>query len=127
MEEETKDSLIKEKPSEDAIRLAQVLYNTYLQVDDPYMCVPITRLCQVFKAECNTEFLTYLGKLFEELNEPVIAEHFNYRGKKYEWKVMKFCAVEQLRGDRGNYLDINLNEMFIEAVKDSDEDPFFVS
>jgi len=127
MEEQEIDSLIKEEPSRDAIRLAQVIYNTYLQVDDPDMCVPITRICKVFNAECNKEFLRYLGTLFEELNEPIIAKHFNYHGKLYAWKVLKFCAVEQLQGDSGNYLDVHLNEMFIEAVKESDEDPFFVS
>ena len=49
------------------------------------------------------------------------------RGKKYDWTVLKFCNVEQLKGKSGNYLDVHLNEMFIEAVKESDDDPFFVS
>ncbi len=129
MEEIIKSSLIKTEPSKDAIRLAQAIYNTYLQLDNPYLCIPITRLCLIFDAKCTKEFLRHLGKLFDELNEPIMAEHFNYKGKKYDWKVLKFCNVEQLKGDKGNYLDVEINEMFVEAVKESeaDVDPFFIS
>lgn len=113
--------------SDDAVKLANAIYNTYVQEDYPYLEIGVNRLCQIFGYTGYThsrEDLDYIRGLFEELNEPIAVVDFKYGAKTYDWKALQFCSFEKPWQDADQTIEIVINEMYIAAVSEFMEDPF---
>lgn len=113
--------------SDDAVRLANILYNTYVQDDDPFLEINVGRLCGIFGYHGYThkkEELQYIRDLFEELNEPIAVVDFKYGSRRYDWKALSFCSFEKPWSDEDETIEIVINEMYIAAVKEFMEKPF---
>jgi hypothetical protein len=113
--------------SDDALRLANVLYNTYVQEDDPFLEVNVNRLCEIFGYRGYTykkEELQHIRDLFEELNEPIAVVDFKYGSRTYDWKALSFCSFEKPWKEGDETIEIVINEMYIAAVKEYMEKPF---
>jgi hypothetical protein len=84
--------------SDDAVRLANALYNTYVQEDDPFLEINVNRLCEIFGYRGYThkrEELQHIRDLFEELNEPIAVVDFQYGSRHYDWRALSFCSFEK--------------------------------
>jgi hypothetical protein len=113
--------------SESAKRLANALYNTFVQEQSPYFEVSVKRLYQMFGADHYThskDEFERLVALFEELNEPIALTNFKYGSKTYEWIFLQFCEIENDWKIDDEMLDIHINEMYLAAMKEFMNDPF---
>ncbi len=110
--------------SEDAIKLANILYNTYINENDAELHIPVLKLCQVFNYECDDISKSMIMKLFEELNEPVMVPSFEYHGKKMSWQVMSFCSFDEVWKIEDEFIEIYMNEMFLYVLKHYVHEPF---
>lgn len=116
--------------SDDAIKLANVLYNTYKQEDDAYLVISVRRLCEVFgftHYTCSKDEKQYLRDLFDELNEPIRVVDFQYGSKLYDWEALQFCTFEKPWRDEDKQIVLTLNEMFIAVMKAYLDDPFIAT
>lgn len=115
------------KLSSEAKRLANAIYNTYVQEGYPYIDIPVKRLSQMF---CPDHFtysesdMAYLVGIFEELNEPIALTNFKYGSKTYQWKAVQFCEFEREWKLEDEYVEIHLNEMYLAAMKEYMDEPF---
>jgi hypothetical protein len=113
--------------SEDAVRLANAVYNTYVQEDYPYLEITVKRLCEIFGFTGYThrpEELDYIRGLFEELNEPIAVVDFKYGSRVYDWKALQFCSFEKPWRNEDTTIEIVINEMYVAAVREFMEKPF---
>lgn len=124
MESDIHESLIIHRPGEDAIRLANSIYYTYVQEEDPDLSIPVSRLCEIVGISDAAEAMVTIKKLFDELNEPVAARNFLYEGKKVEWQVLHFFDLEKEWEEGDRYIELHINEMFLEAMKQLEEEPY---
>ncbi len=116
--------------SQDAIKLANMLYNTYRQEGGPYLRISVQRLCEVFgfiHYTCSTEEKQSLRDLFDELNEPIRVVDFKYKNRVFEWEILQFCSFEKSWEEDDEYIDLILNEMFIAAMKEYMEESFITT
>ncbi len=115
--------------SKDAIKLANMIYNTYKQENDPYLVVSVQRLCAVFGFRhytCSKKEKQILRDLFDELNEPIRVIDFKYKNRTYEWKSLQFCTFEKSWEDEDTSIELMLNEMYIAAMKEYLEEDSFI-
>ena len=127
MENNTYNPFANMELSDDAVKLANVIYNTYVQEDYPYLEIKVNRLCEIFGFRGYThskEELDYIRGLFEELNEPIAVVDFKYGSKTYDWKALQFCSFETPWQDSDQTIEIVINEMYLAAVKEYMEKPF---
>jgi hypothetical protein len=124
MESDIHEPLILHRPSDDAVRLANSIYYTYIQEDDPYLSIPVSRLYEIVKIEDESEARLYILKLFDELNEPVAARNFVYGGREIKWRVLHFFDLEKKWEEGDRYIELHINEMFLEAMKQLDPEPY---
>ena len=113
--------------SPEAERLANALYNTYIQEKYPYIDIPVKRLYQMFCKDYYTHSKSefeHLLKLFHELNEPVALSNFKYGTKVYPWKAVQFCEFEKGWSIEDEYVEIHINEMYLAAMKEYMDKPF---
>ena len=113
--------------SDDAVKLANAIYNTYVQEDYPYLEISVNRLCEIFGFggyAHRHQDLEYIRGLFEELNEPIAVVDFKYGSRLYDWKALTFCSFEKPWGDSDETIEIVINEMYIAAVQRYMEKPF---
>jgi hypothetical protein len=113
--------------SPDAVKLANALYNTYVQEDYPQLEISVKRLCELFGFHGFTpkpDDLDYIRGLFDELNEPIAVIDFKYRHKLYEWMAMQFCTFEKPWRNDDDTIEVLINEMYLEAVREYMEKPF---
>lgn len=113
--------------SDDAVKLANALYNTYVQEDYPYLQVSVKRLCEIFGYSGYTpgpEALAHIRTLFEELNEPIAVVNFKYGSRTYDWKVLSFCRFEKPWQEEDATIEIVIDEMYLAAVAAYMERPF---
>lgn len=115
--------------SKDAVKLANMLYNTYRQESDPHLVVSVQRLCEVFGFRhytCSKKEKQILRDLFDELNEPIRVVDFKYKNRTYEWKSLQFCTFEKSWEDKDTSIELILNEMYIAAMKEYLEEDSFI-
>jgi len=113
--------------SDDAIKLANVLYNTYVQEHYPYLEISVVRLCEVFGYSAypvSKEAIEYLQEVFDELNEPVLVTNFKFGSRIHDWKVIQFCEFDHPWEEEDEYIEVTINEMFIAAMKEYMSTPF---
>jgi hypothetical protein len=124
MEADIYEPLILHRPSDDAVRLANSIYYTYVQEDDPYLSIPVSRLCEIVKIKDVAEARGYIMRLFDELNEPVAARNFVYNGKEIEWAALHFFDLEKEWEETDRYIELHINEMFLEAMRQLEPEPY---
>jgi len=116
-----KQYLLGEIFSQDALRLARAIYNTYIEDEkDLYMEIHLEKLTSLFNIANDKEGIHYLSNLFEEINEPISVKNFKFYGEEYELRFMQFCKYEI----REDIVMIELNEEFLLAEKEYMIDKF---
>ncbi len=113
-------------PSDDAIKLANAIYQTYLVEDTPYLTLSVKRLCDIYAFEHTQETVQYFKELFVELNEPVVITDFTYEKKLYPWLVIEFCSFEEVWHYEDEHVEIVVNEMFLSAMQKLMPEPFII-
>ena len=124
MENQAKNPFANVDLSDEAIKLANAIYHTYLLDKYPYLHIPVQRLCAIFGLEFDKEATDRLREIFEELNEPIVVTDFQYGSKVHDWTVLQFCEFEKRWEEGDAYVDIYLEEMYVEAMKRFMEKPF---
>lgn len=125
--EETNNPFANVELSDNAKRLANAIYNTYIQEKYPYIEISVKRLYKMFGEDHYThsqEEFERLQSLFEELNEPVALTNFKYGSKTYPWVVVQFCEFEKEWEIGDETIDIQINEMYLAAMKEYMDEPF---
>ncbi len=120
-----KNLFIVEMPSEDAIKLANAIYNTYIyEGKNPYLDLSVHRLCEMYDLPDTEQGHKRIKEIFEDLNEPAVVENFKYRGKTIDWKVITFCEFEHVWRDKDAFIEVNVNEMYLAAMQHFMKEPY---
>ena len=122
--EENKRQLMFNRPGEEAVRLANNIYYTYLQEDTPHLYVSLERFGKLVGENEVDKTKARLIKLFEELNEPIAVEDFSFRGKNYKWKALHFFDYRFVVEDDKEFVDIEIDEMFIDVMARLEAEPY---
>ena len=120
-----KQHLIKEPLDKDALKLAQSIYSTYIVNEkDPYLDISLDKLYRLLGLDNSPSSLERLIEVFVDLTEPIIVEDFEYGGKKFPEKILTFCTFNEVEKDGIVYMEIELDEMYLAAMKNYMIDPF---
>jgi hypothetical protein len=122
--EENKRQLMFNRPGEEAVRLANNIYYTYLQEDTPHLYVSLERFGKLVGESEVDKTKARLIKLFEELNEPIAVEDFSFRGKNYNWKALHFFDYRFVVEDDKVFVDIEIDEIFIDVMARLEAEPY---
>ncbi len=123
MDEIEKRSIMK-RPSEDAVKLANSIYFTSIQEGEPYVYIALQQLCKLFGDYDKQNCKARITELLEELIEPVAVEEFTYNRKLIKWQAISFFTYKFCLEKDEEYVDIELNEMFIAAMKQLEAEPY---
>ncbi len=110
--------------SDDAVHLANAIYNTYVLEDDPELVISVDRLYAAFRYARAKESYDYINHLFTQLNEPIAVSDFEYRGTIYGWKILEFCKFTKPWQEADDYLELEINEMYLAAMGRFMDEPF---
>lgn len=122
--EENKRQLMFNRPGEEAVRLANNIYYTYLQEDMPHLHVSLERFGKLVGESDEEKTKARLIGLFEELNEPIAVEDFSFRGKNYKWKALHFFDYSFVVENGKAFVDIDIDEMFIDVMARLEAEPY---
>ncbi|MBU1658514.1 hypothetical protein KKG72_05595 [bacterium] len=107
-----KQKLLSGPYSDDALKLARALYNTYVKNDEePFMKINIKNILTLLKLQADDKALRYIRKLLEELNEPLRVVNFQFMQKKYPIRFVVFCKYSI----HDEVLELELSEEFLHA------------
>ena len=125
MEAIEKRSVMK-RPSEEAVKLANSIYFTSVQEGESYLYISLKQLCNILDNCTAKDWFAKarLTELLEELSEPVAVEDFTYNRKHIPWQAIAFLTYAFCTEDDQEYVDIELNEMFIEVMKQIEAEPY---
>jgi len=116
-----KQKLIYEEFEPDVLRLAQILYNTYIEDNyELFIEVKIKTLIKVLKIQNHKNPIQYVKYLFEELNEPLCVKNFKFFKNTYKMRFIYFCTY----GFRNGSIDIELSEEYLYAIQNYMIDPY---
>ncbi len=116
-----KQQLLAEPFSEDALRLARAIYNTYIEDDkNLFMEINLKTVSSLLKIPYNIKAVQYIIKLLEELNEPLLVKNFKYFAKTSEMKFLQFCKYKINK----ETIEIELSEEFLLAESEYMLDKF---
>ncbi len=119
-----KQKLLYEPFSEDALKLARAIYNTYIENDeDLYMEIKIETILNIFHFQTSVGAINYIKYLLEELNEPLCVKDFKYYAKTYPMRFVVFCTYTI----NEETIEIELNEEFLHVESEYMLDPFLKS
>jgi len=124
MNEATPKPMIMAPLSEDAVKLATAIYNTYVAEGEPYLSIPLKKLCEMYGLNNSHETYEHLQNLFAELNEPVLIEDFVFRGHLYKWEAITFCSFDEEWKEGDLMLEVTINELFLQVMKERMASPF---
>lgn len=122
--DEIEKRLIMKRPSDDAVKLANSIYFTSIQEGEPYVYIALQQLCKLFGDGNMKHCKARLTALLDELTEPVAIENFTYNRKEIKWQAISFFTYKFCFEKDEEYLDIELNEMFIAAMKQLEAEPY---
>jgi len=112
------------RPSDIAVRLANDIYFTYLYNESPSLCIPFTRLCEVFGEADLTEIKHSVDTVFEELNEPIVLSECSIKGRYIEWEMLQYFTYSYSIDDGKVYVDLEVNERYLEALEILDPESY---
>lgn len=119
-------SFISNPPSDDAIKLANAVYQTYIVEEYSHLKLSVERLCAIYAFKHTPETILYFKTLFAELNEPVALKDFTYEDHYYKWIVLNFCTFEKEWKNEDKFVYIALNEIYLSAMQKLMEEPFIL-
>lgn len=124
--EEIEKRLIIKHPSEAAVKLANSIYFTSIQEGEPYVYLSLKQLYKLFDDFDETDWYAkdQITRLLEELSEPVAIENFTYNRKEIVWQAISFISYEFTMEKDEEYVDIELNQMFLEAMSTIEAKPY---
>jgi len=105
------------RPSDVAVRLANDIYFTYLQLDDNAFRIPMQRLGEILGESDLVLVKREVVAIFEELNEPICLDGYFYRGKKLPWQLVNFFEY-RFDFDEGEvFVEIEISELYLNALE----------
>lgn len=120
-----KRNLIQKPITSDAKILAQSLYSTYVSNDyDPYIFEPIDKFYHLFTFEAGDDPLEKLSNIFIDLTEPILLEQFEFNAKQYSNLILTFCSYKIVKHNQQVFLEVEIDERYLEALKHYIIDPF---
>ena len=124
--EEIEKRLIIPHPSDMAIRLANSIYFTSLQEGESFVYLSFAQLCKSLdNCEASDWFAkTVIMELLDELTEPVVIENIHVHGKMITWEAISLFTYTFCLEDGKDYIDIILNDVFIEVMKQYEKEPY---
>ncbi|RLA79972.1 MAG: hypothetical protein DRG78_11880 [Epsilonproteobacteria bacterium] len=116
-----KQKLLAEPFSNDALKLAKAIYNTYIEDDkNLYMEININIIIRLLRLQAGDEAVKYIRNLFEELNEPLLVKEFKFYGEIFPMKFINFCEYTITKST----IEIELNDKFLLAESEYMIDKF---
>ncbi|MBU1989290.1 hypothetical protein KJ691_00950 [bacterium] len=117
----TKQKLLSEPFSYEALRLARAIYNTYVNLDKELsMEIKIKSVENLLKLDSGVDTVSYIKKLFEELNEPLAVRDFKFYAQVYPIRFITFCRYTI----KDTLIEIELSEEFLHAESEYMLEPF---
>ena len=87
-----KQNLLAEPISENALKLARAIYNTYITLDEELSLeIKIPTFFKLLNLQPCTDSIKDIQNLLEELNEPLAVRKFEFNGRKIQLKFIQFC------------------------------------
>jgi len=86
-----KRNLLSEPLSDNALKLARAIYNTYITYDDIEMEIKFETFFKLLQLQSCKDSIDDIQWLLEELNEPLAVKNFEYNGIKTQLKFIQFC------------------------------------
>ena len=106
----TKQKLLSESFSEDALKLAKAIYHTHVNDENNlYMEIKLSGICKLLKLKKAQKSRDYIREIFAELNEPLAVHNFKFFSKIYETRFVTFCKY-QIHDD---FIEIELSEEYL--------------
>ncbi len=116
-----KQKLLYETISDDALKLARAIYNTYIENDkDLFMEIKILTILNLLNLQSSKDAIKYIRYLLEELNEPLCVKNFKYFSKIYPMRFVVFCTYVIKDG----MIEIELSDEFLHVEDEYMLDPF---
>ncbi|MCK9371791.1 MAG: hypothetical protein M0P91_01230 [Sulfuricurvum sp.] len=109
--------MIRSLPSADAVKLANALYQAYVREGTSRLHIRKSLICHLYGWKGDEWCDTQITSLFRELNEPSLIEDFLYQGELIKWKVVTFCQLLSPLNSDSEYIDIEINELFLSALQ----------
>lgn len=107
-----RQKLLSEPFSQDSLKLARALYNTYKNDgEDLYMEIKIKSVVSLLGLRTGKEALEYIETLLEELNEPIAVKNFKLYAKVYPIRFVVFCKY-RINDD---IIKVELSEEYLEV------------
>jgi len=107
----TKQTLLKEPFSLNALKLARAIYYTYLDNhdDDLYLQIKLKSVFRLLKFPFTDRSTKQVVDILEELNEPLEVRNFKFFANEHPVRFVTFCKYEM----NDDMLDIELSEEFL--------------
>ena len=115
-----KQKLLAEPMSEDALKLARAIYNTYITYDDLEMEIKFSTFFKLLNLHPCKNSIIDIQNLLEELNEPLAVRNFEYEGKTIQLKFIQFCSYV-IKKDT---IELELSESYLHAQQYYMQDSF---
>lgn len=117
-----KQQLLFEPFSDDSLKLARAIYNTYLGDDDKelFMEIKINTILNLLNLHPGIKATQYIRYLLEELNEPLCVRNFKYFANTYKMRFVVFCSYTI----KDKTIEITLSEEFLHVEEEYMLDPF---
>ncbi len=117
-----KQKLLSEPFSEEALKLAHAIYNTYMLNDkELYMEIQLKTIAKLLKLDINhNHTLKKIQDILEDLNEPLFIKEFEFRTKTYHNRFITFFKYKLTQ----DILYLQLNEEFLHVEKEYMLDSF---
>ena len=116
-----KQKLLFEPFSKDALKLIKAIYNTYIELGgELYLELKLTTVEHLLSLKDNDNSISYLEKLLEEINEPIMVRDFKFYRDLYPMRFLTFCTytIEERK------VNIAINEEYLLAEQEYMLDPF---
>lgn len=124
MKQEYEFKRYRDQPSENAVRLAQALYNTYVIEEDEILEFNVQRLFELFRMPKSQGSYDFITALFDDLNEPIVVENYPFQGGVIDWKSIAFCTFLIPWRIDDDSVTIELNMLYLDVMKNSMQEPF---
>jgi len=99
IEKPIKHKLFKTPLSDEALRVARAIYNTYFIKDkELHLEIKILTIANLLKIPSDASATQDIIKIFEELNEPLEVSNFSYERNFYPRRFIFFFKYEIIQG-----------------------------
>ena len=115
-----KQNLLGEPLSDNALKLARAIYNTYITYDDLDMEIKFETFFKLLNLHPCKDSIDDVQNLLEELNEPLAVRNFEFHGETTQLKFVQFCTYSIHK----ETIEINLSEEYLHVQENYMLDSF---